>query len=154
MSYRMSKFVHFLASVKPYHGDLLCATQFIQQRHGFEILVTQYPRCLSGHYDPCCSSSANRLSTRGRWRLSMTINSSWHESRVIIVDYIHQPNNCSSLPNCTVCVAMRVRRLLNEFEAKLAAFQASARDLFGALHGLLPVVLHRRFHLGKRLTFT
>ena len=46
-------------------------------------------------------AQAQRIDTEYRRQVeAFDDSSSWHESRVIIVYYIHQPNNCSSRPKC------------------------------------------------------
>jgi len=77
----------------------------------------------------------------GNWRLSESTeylrqvgaldeSSSWHGPRVIITNYIHQPNNCMiTTESYSVCCRYECEDYMDELEAKVAAPQAPAETL-------------------------
>jgi len=77
----------------------------------------------------------------GNWRFSESTDylrqvgaldesSSWHGPRVIITNYIHQPNNCMiTTESYSVCCRYECEDYMDELEAKVAAPQASAEKL-------------------------
>jgi hypothetical protein len=77
----------------------------------------------------------------GNWRFSESTDylrqvgaldesSSWHGPRVIITNYIHQPNNCMiTTESYSVCCRNECEDYMDELEAKVAAPQASAEKL-------------------------
>uniref|UniRef100_A0A7S1AWR0 Uncharacterized protein n=1 Tax=Noctiluca scintillans TaxID=2966 RepID=A0A7S1AWR0_NOCSC len=77
----------------------------------------------------------------GNWRFSESTDylrqvgaldesSSWHGPRVIITNYIHQPNNCMITTEAySVCCRNECEDYMDELETKVAAPHASAQQL-------------------------